>query len=938
MSVAFRREFLGASATVRVEAAFGADLNVNSAAWLWTDITTDVLYADYAGVTIAPMGKSDGSGQAQPAGFTFAVKNDTGNYTAYNPSSIYYPYVRRQTPIRCVVNLTGNAVDDSIRAQGYANGWVPSWDVKGAHSIVQVSCSGVLRRLQRSASTLQSAIYRSNIAANPVVYAPMEESSGATKITATGQGSVQNALFAGTVAFAGEDTLGGSKPTVVLNGTSYVGFTAGGYNFSNQWQVDWFYKFPGSAPAAETIVMRAYTNSPNATYVDAVFGGVNWGIRTYTAGGTATGSAIFGFPSGIATGWWHWRIMAHDAGGGSTDLQVVVIPVSGGTGSFAPLTLAATIPGDLTACGVKPTTTAMDGVAMAHLAFFDRYNFSAVDASADGYSGENATTRLARLAREEGLELTVSGSSTAIMGPQKAGSVLALLRECETADGGVLYDGRNAGLSYISEQGRYNATAQLTLSATARQISGAPATFDDDQRDVNRVTIARTSGSSFTFEQESGPRGSDTIGVYDDPGISGSSVNLEADDDIYQFAAWRVHLGQADGFRYPQLALNLVGVAKNTGSTTVPTNWLLCNVGSRIDMTNTRTIAATRPPGDVRLIVEGWQESITPKTWSATAVCSSFDPWDVGVADTYWLDCGRSVLGTAMTTGSTTMDVLVSDNCNWTHADGNFSVTVGGEEMTVTAIGATTTPTPALVAVGTKAEANAAAVAVPIPAGATAAGNLLLLLASVRDTNATDTDMYLTGVSSLGWQRIFDGVNMALFAKVHSGSETAPTLNYVAGIAGDTVLAQMASFSGKWGNPRSQLVASMQQANGSAQNIGYPALTIPLSGTLVVWMGWKADDWTSVAPVVTEISEATSTLGNDAGIVWDMDVAVSAVSLNGGSFVVTGGTSQISRGAAVGFRNVYQTLTVTRGVNGITRAHPIGEEVHVTHPLILSRQ
>jgi hypothetical protein len=578
----------------------------------------------------------------------------------------------------------------------------------------------------------------------------------------------------------------------------------------------------------------------------------------------------------------------------------------------------------------------MDGTAMAHLAFYDRWNYSAVDASADGYSGENATTRLARLAHEEGLELTVSGSSSATMGPQKPGSILALLRECETADGGVLYDGRNAGLSYISEQGRYNATAQLTLSATARQISGAPATFDDDQRDVNRATISRTNGASFTFEQTSGPRGSETIGVYDDPG-SGSSVNLEQDSAIQQYAAWRVHLGQADGFRYPQLALDLVGIAKNTGSSSVPTNWLLCNLGSRIDMTNTRTVAATRPPGDVRLILEGWSEQLTPKSWSATAVCSNFDLWDVGVMDTYWLDCGRSVLGTAMTTGSTTMDVLVSDGCNWTHADGNYSVTVGGEEMTVTAIGATTTPTPALVASGTKAEGNAAPVSVPLPVGATTAGNLLLLLASVRDTNAVDTDMYLTGASALGWQRIFDGLNMSLFAKVHTGSESAVTLNYIAGIAGDTIIAQMASFSGKWGDPRSQLVAAVQQVNGSDQNIGYPAVRIPLSGTLVLWLGWKADDWTSVAPVVTEIAEATSTLGNDAGIVWDYDVAVSATSLAGGSFVVTGGTSQISRGAAVAFRSVYQTLTVTRGVNGITRAHPIGEEVHVTRPLLASR-
>jgi hypothetical protein len=109
---------------------------------------------------------------------------------------------------------------------------------------------------------------------------------------------------------------------------------------------------------------------------------------------------------------------------------------------------------------------------------------------------------------------------------------------------------------------------------------------------------------------------------------------------------------------------------------------------------------------------------------------------------------------------------------------------------------------------------------------------------------------------------------------------------------------------------------------------------------LLIWAGWKADDWTSVATLggITEISEATSVAGNDAGIVWDYNTSAGVPTVVGGSFVVTGGTSQISRGCVFALRSVYQTLTVTRGVNGITRAHAVGEEVHVTDPLIFSRQ
>jgi len=521
------------------------------------------------------------------------------------------------------------------------------------------------------------------------------------------------------------------------------------------------------------------------------------------------------------------------------------------------------------------------------------------------------------------------------MGPQKPGSVLSLIRECETADGGVLFDGRNAGLSYTAESSRYNAATALTLSATAKNVIGAPTAAHDDQRDVNRATVSLTSGGSATFQQFTGPLGSDAIGVYE------TSLNANLHDVLAarDLAAWRVHLGQAEGLRYPQLSLDLIGIAQKAGSAAIPTSWLSCTVGSKIGITGLRSVAATFPPGTLEVLMEGWSEQITPKTWKATVNASPYAPWNLGTLDTSPADCGASVTGSTMTTSSTTVDVMVSDACEWSHSGGDFSVTIGGEEMTVTAVSGTLTSTPALVAVGTAAASSNAAISPGLPGGATAAGNLLLMLASCRDTNAVDTDMYITGAT--GWKKIIDGNQLVVFAKVHSGSETTPTVHHSSAVTGDTMLAQIASFSGKWGDPKSQLVAVAQQFNASAQDIAYPELNVTLDWVLIVWAGWKADDWTSVATLggVTEISEATSTLGNDAGIVWDTNNdAWAAGPVSSGSFTVTGGASQISRGCVFALRTVYQTFTVTRGVNGITRAHSLGEEVHVTHPLTASRQ
>lgn len=937
--VGFRTDVLGASATLRVEAGLGADRMTNSAAWSWTDVTTAVLYADYTGVQIEPIGRSDAMTIAPPAGCRFPLLNDSGDYTAYNPTSANYPNIKRGTPIRVVVNLTGDPADDSIRFQGYAKGFTPSWDATGGHSIVIVQCVGIGQQMSKPTAPIQSAIYRSTISAPGLIeYAPMEEDSGAARISATGV-HPQNAIFGGTVTFAGDNTLGGAKQAVVLNSSSYLGIGSLPHSFGGHWQVDWFMKFTGSDPAAETIIMRCWTSNVSAQIVDAVYGGGVWGIRVYAAHGVVVSSATFSVPTGLANGWWHWRVMAHDAGSGTTDYQVVVFPADlSSAGSSGPLSAVAVAPGNLTSAVVLPNA-ALDGVAMCHWAIYDQWDFSAVDESADGYDGETATDRLQRVALEEGIDITVSGDSSITMGPQKPDQIMAIMRACEVADGGVLYDGQSAGWSYVGETQRYNAASLFTLDATNREVTAPPAAVDDDQRDLNQVTVTLTRGGEATFQQTTGPLGSEEVGV--NPGSI--TANLEDEAEAFQLAAWAVHLGQAEGFRYPQLTMDMIAIAEHAGSTTIPAAWLTATPGSLLIMSNLRSVAPTMPPGDVQLALEGWSETLTPLTWKVTANCSPYSPWDVGSLDGNWLDCGASVTGSTMTTSSTTVDVLVSDACDWTHVDGNFSITIGGEEMTVTAVGSPAATTPSLVATGTAASSDGFStrtVSPGLPGGATAAGNLLLMLASCRDTNAINTGMYITGAS--GWKKIFDGVNFAFFAKVHSGSESTPTVNILpfGTIVGDTMIAQIASFSGKWGDPKSQLVAAVQQLNFAAQDIAYPELPIDLGNVLIIWAGWKADDWTSVATLggVTEIGEPDSTSGNDAGIVWDYNTSAGAPVVVGGSFVVTGGSTAISRGAVIALRYQYQTLTVTRGVNGITRAHSRGEAVHVTHPLVMTRQ
>jgi hypothetical protein len=901
----------------RVEFAFGADLTVNSGSWMYTDISAYALGAAEVG-----FGRSDESSTTNPATFQIRLKNTDGRFTPHGVTSPTWPYMRRQTPVRYSINPGTGYV---LVFQGFVDQVSPTWPGGNSqYAEVSVTASGALRRLSQGSPVLQSAIYRSTVAAHPQLYAPMEEESGATQFATMGSRTTVPVLRGGTVSFGSDSTLPGSARAAVLDGTSYLSLEASAGTYSGQWQFDWFMKFTGTAPAAETIVMRVYTSTSSAFIIDAVYGGINWGLRIYDIGGTAVTTAIFGLPAGLNTGWWHWRIMAHDIGG-TAEYSVVVFPFDLSSNGFvATATVAGTGPGSPQGATVFPST-GMTGVAMCHWAVYDRYNFSAVDGSGDGYSGENATTRLKRLAAEEALELTITGASTILMGPQRPSALMSLLRECEAADGGILYDG------VAAEASRYNRTPTIALNLATGQVKLPFSPTEDDERIANDWTVSSPAGLTAQFVDQDHV---DANGRYQ----NSATINVSTTSALLDAASWKAHLGTVDEMRVTQLSLQLVDRPELWASA------LALRPGHTVTVDNLLT---QYPPGTLGVVAEGYSATIDATSWQMSINCSPSSPWNVGVFDANWLDCGASVLGTALTSAallsSTTIDVLVSDNCNWTHADGDYSITIGGEEMTVTAVGATTTPTPALIAVGTAASADGLGtrtVTPGLPGGATAAGNLMILFASCRDTNAVDTDMYLTGAA--GWEKIIDGVNYAFFAKVHNGSEVAPTLNIppFATIVGDTLIAQIASFSGKWGDPKSQLIAYAAQFNVAAQDIAYPALPVGLGGVLLIWAGWKADDWTSVATLggITEISEATSTAGNDAGQVWDWNNSAGVPTVVGGSFVVTGGTSQISRGCVFALRSVYQTLTVTRGVNGITRAHAVGEEVHVTDPLIFSRQ
>lgn len=207
---------------------------------------------------------------------------------------------------------------------------------------------------------------------------------------------------------------------------------------------------------------------------------------------------------------------------------------------------------------------------------------------------------------------------------------------------------------------------------------------------------------------------------------------------------------------------------------------------------------------------------------------------------------------------------------------------------------------------GTAAHGNNASVLPGLPASMLA-GDAMLIFAAIRGTAASVT-------TPTGYTLLASYGNVRLFGKTHSGVESGPTVAFTGGAAGDDTSAQMAAFRGASLNV---IASAASLLTPTTQNIPFPGLTLTQSRCLKLWLGWKADDWTSVATIggATEIGEPSTTTGNDQGIVWDYKIEASSDPSNvaAGSFSITGGATATATGANVALDPVstVQTTSIT---------------------------
>ncbi|MGW3888883.1 hypothetical protein ACWD69_09350 [Micromonospora chokoriensis] len=576
------------------------------------------------------------------------------------------------------------------RFSGHADQWEPTYIPTGVvgqmASAVRITASGILRRVQQGNQAALSPLRRTIGATAPIAYYPGEDGvlAGAAGSAVASQPPM---VVSGAVDFSNQydtdpyrlgmsalaDLASGGSLSVAFGGT-VAAATA------SRWTVHTFGAFDVLYSSGDIVLMEWTTGGTFSRWrLVELKATTRTQVIAYTAGGSPT--AVIDDP-GVQGGYRTWAVSAEQVGGNikvtywlDSNTSPVIGSVAGTLGGVASMTVN------------QSRTTSTEPMPFGHLAvwatnyipytvgfFLDTYGGLVYPPSLS-YSGESAHLRLTRLCAEDGIALNVPAvpaDAVQRMGWQPTATSADLRQECEAVDGGLLYES-GFGLGYLPRSARYNQPVALTIDlATYAVGKGAPSPLVpvyDDQSIRNEWTVERREGS---FAVASDPT-SQRRGVYPDS----VELNLAADDQLPQQAAWRAHLTSDPDLREQSFPIDLAA------NPTLVDGWLSCRVGSRIVRTNP---PAQHRPGSLDRVVLGWSETIGPRSWQVQVIPELATPWDVGEYDdgVSRYDTVGSETTAPFTSGTdTALSVL---GPNWSATDLPLDIDCGGVRLRVTAI------------------------------------------------------------------------------------------------------------------------------------------------------------------------------------------------------------------------------------------------------------
>jgi hypothetical protein len=597
----------------------------------------------------------------------------------------------------------------SPRFHGEVPTWPPRWNIKGNAVFTPIDGAGIMRRLGQGATPLRSPLYReftkASNAASLVAYWPMEDGTAATQFAAASRrtppmritGTVQPSSFTGVPGSAALPVFGAP-----VSLSAAVPSYATGATYIHQVRF-----IPDAGLTDGTHLIDLYDTGDafrwQVIYNTASSGSLNF-QAVNSAGGVLDESGAQAWGVNGATFWMYLWIDQISAGNLDYRLAIRKIQADGTFAAEQFTNPTATLNHGRISQVVIGSAGNLSDSSVGHLAFGTTLGFAGTSPSPPfnggsasatlGYAGETAGDRALRLGREQNVPIYVVGDpdDTAAMGPQRLDTFLNLLRDCEDADGGVLYEPRELlGLVYRTRTSMYNQAVTLGLTYTSGELVEPFEPTDDDQHIRNDVTAQRIDGSFAEYALESGPLSildpPSGVGVYDEQ----ITVNVAGDGQLDDIAAWRVHTLTVDAYRFPSIQVNNRRLDRD-GKDTLRQAAALADIRDEITVSG---LPVWLPPDQIQALIEGYTEVLGTKAWDLGFNCSPGSPWQVGVRDTDRRDSGYSTLSSSFNAGvATSMSVATPAGPLWTTSGTYmpFDIFVGGVRLTVTAISGSSSP------------------------------------------------------------------------------------------------------------------------------------------------------------------------------------------------------------------------------------------------------
>lgn len=588
------------------------------------------------------------------------------------------------------LSTSASITNRQIRFVGEVSEWPTEWDVSGQDVYTQVKAAGLLRRLNQGASPIKSTMTRRIPSLEPLAYWPMEEGASATKAYSPLE-DVKD-MQADGFSWASVDSLPGSSALPTIGSASILrGVVPRPFGSPTSWHVEFVYNASSVTSTLRSVMKIASSGTVREWALQLSTGTAR--IYGTNEDGAVIVSDSWAVGSDLYDGRWNrWQFIVM-ADGSSVDYLSNWINV-GGTGGAVSGSYVGTI-GRVLDVHSPETGFSQDlsGMALGHVGVFSPLSTSSYNNVDIGLRGETAGARMMRLATEESIPLVQFGDldRQARVGPQKPATVLDILGDAADADGGILYEQREAAaLIYRDTRTLYNQPVRLALNyAAPGHVSPPFKPSDDDQYLRNEITVSRRDGSSAVAALDVGPLSTQAppkgVGRYQDS----KDINFYTDDQPADMASWLVYMGTWDEARYPTVHVDLAAGASLIDDATA------VDIGDRLTISNP---PAWLPPDQIDLMAQGYSESIGLYDWDITFNCTPGGPWShIAQVGTSRADTAGSMLNTAANATTTSLSVATDSGPVWVDSatypgDFPFDVLVAGERVTVTAISGKTSP------------------------------------------------------------------------------------------------------------------------------------------------------------------------------------------------------------------------------------------------------